>query len=376
MAGSKAPATLFIGAIVTAGLVGWLSLGSSLPTDKAAPVDRGRAIDASVPSEPVPTAQDGTGAESGVPATAGAGEVLDLCGLGRMPVPVGTPIDPPPAWQALPTPLAADVMAAAQAQVMARLAAGSDRQRAAALLMRLPHAEDSDERAALAAQVAAIERAAHDPVISAWTVSICDSDPEVCDADIARRWVDLERDNAAAWMALSRRQFAVPDEADLGMALANRHDVHHGALVATVRKAWPEGEASYLQLPILLHALAVDGMATMALMQGTFNHCKAPLAGSPRAASCKALAESMVQRGDTVLSHKLGAAIGAKLGWPPERLAALKAESEALFPAGPGLHGDRQPYSCESLDRLRGWIDAVEQTGEKASARAMLKAPG
>lgn len=373
MTRSRLIATVAFAIGVAGSLFWWLASPATAVAELPALVEDARPLQAATPIPPFASTEIKVPAASIPPPTASAPAVWDLCGLGRTPAPPGVSSSSPDAWRHLPAPLGEHAIAAARTQLLDSLAVGTERQRAAALLMQFGF---TAMRAQAAAQVITLARATRDPAISAWALSMCEFETDSCDATDARHWVDIERDNAAAWIALSRRKGISPDEIDRGLAQATHHTLHYGALAATVRNAWPATEPQYAQVPLLIEALGVDSALAVPLLQGTLAYCRTPpQAGSTQQRGCGALAESMVQRSDMLISHTVGTAIGDKRGWSAERLAALRADNKALHAGQLSFQGEPQAFSCESVERLRNWVDAVSRSGELASARVRRSAP-
>jgi hypothetical protein len=352
-------------------LFGWLATPAAPVVELPADVEVAHPLRAAASGPSSASSESKVAAASIAPPAASAPALWDLCGFGRTPAPLRASSNAPDAWQHLPAPLGEHSIAAARTRLLEGLAVGTERQRAAALLMQVGFTGIGAMRAQVAAQLVSLARAARDPALSAWALSVCEFETDSCDASDARRWVDIERDNAAAWIALSRRKGISPVELHRGLEQATHHTLHYGALAATVRNAWPATEVQYVQVPLLVDALAVDAALAVPLVQGTLAPCTPPpQAGSPQQRGCDALAESMVQRSDMLVSHTVGTAIGEKLGWSAERVAALRADNKALLAAQPSFEGAHQAFSCESVEQLRSWIDAVSRSGEVASARA------
>ena len=55
-------------------------------------------------------------------------------------------------------------------------------------------------------------------------------------------------------------------------------------------------------------------------------------------------------------------------GWPADRLRPLRDERAALQ-AGSAAIDLAQPYSCESIERARTWLAALDAEGELAWLR-------
>ena len=317
-----------------------------------------------------------------VSAQSDAPLVWDLCGVGRMPVPAAAAIhaiEGRVGFEHLPAPLGEHALADASAQLRSRLERGSARQRAVAVLLQFGSIQTAADVAAMVSQLVVLARDETDPAVIAWTLSMCDAyDPSACGAALARRWIAAEPGNAAAWIALSKREGSSGDEVDGGLAHATHHKLYFGAVAATLRDAWPPDQAQYLLALTLSQGLNLDSLMAIHHTQTSLAHCRS-LGGTGELhhRACDALAHAMVKRGDTLHDHTVGAAIGKRAGWSERRLADVRAEQLALYAqAGRSdLGSDPHPLSCAGLDRLRSWVDRFSQSGQLAGLRGLLDAP-
>jgi len=92
---------------------------------------------------------------------------------------------------------------------------------------------------------------------------------------------------------------------------------------------------------------------------------------------CADIAELLSKRSTTLLDMAIGQALGARVGWPAERLQALRMErdamSQALKPmaAAPGTE-----WSCAQIERETRWVLDMSQFGEIGAARMLIARTG
>lgn len=367
------------GALVTLGLAGlaawWLQWrpaadGPSGGTVGAAPPSTGgRAPRApSVTLPPLPGMDPARLLEaSGLAARFGA---LEVCGVGAVAGQWQRPsADANDMTFELPPALGIDAPNAAIDQLVQALQLSDrPRRRAAALMMQ----REGDAAAALA-QLAA---SSHDPVIAHWAVSACwAGDPQrrpPC-ATLARRWAQLEPDNAAAWLAVLDGEPAAEAEVMQQVAWATRFDEHLGEVMREAHPALRPEWAPYLRAEVLGHAFEA-GAKGLSSYSPLFQHCApAQLADPDRRQRCEAITELLVGRGRTLLAQKIGLRQAERLGWPERRLAPLRAAharaDEALRAAAARerRHGS---HSCEAVEADLRHYQALARDGEWAALSA------
>ena len=112
-------------------------------------------------------------------------------------------------------------------------------------------------------------------------------------------------------------------------------------------------------------------------LNAALKYCSAAeLRGGNRRQTCEALADLLVSRGDTLLDLGVGRALGEKLGWPADRVAALRDEGLALMALQTEQLVTRQPYSCASVENLVAHYAEVARLGELATMREVLRRSG
>jgi hypothetical protein len=129
--------------------------------------------------------------------------------------------------------------------------------------------------------------------------------------------------------------------------------------------------ADYLHLMMLVEGIGVEAALPESGAWAAGNLCRvssaAPLAPS-RQALCRHVADVLTDSSDTLLARALGVRLGEKAGWSEARRAAVRAQTDAIhavaYAPEPGMVDLQQPYSCDGVQRLKSYVDAVADRGE------------
>lgn len=296
--------------------------------------------------------------------------MLEVCGVGAVPGQWQRPW--PEADEMafdLPSALAVDAPSAAVDQLVESLQASSrPRSRGAALMMR----REGDAGDALTQMAAA----SHDPVLAHWALAAClAADPTNrtrCAAQ-ARRWAQLDPDNAVAWLAVMDGEPGAAAEAMQQVVLASRFDEHFGEVLREAAQAARPEWTAYLRLQVLIHAFTADTKGLVSYSP-LLQHCApAQLADPDRRQRCEAIAELMVGRGRTLLAQKVGLVFAKRLNWPEQRMAPLRAaharadealRATAVRTRQHGAHG------CATVEADLQHLQAAVRDGEWAAFSA------
>jgi predicted PhzF superfamily epimerase YddE/YHI9 len=92
---------------------------------------------------------------------------------------------------------------------------------------------------------------------------------------------------------------------------------------------------------------------------------------------CADLAELMAKRSTSLLDMAIGQALGARVGWPSERLQALRQERDAMSQAmKPMAIATGTEWSCAQIERETRWALDRGQFGEIGAARMLIARTG
>ncbi len=226
-----------------------------------------------------------------------------------------------------------------------------------------------------------------DPQVYAWAYQACRrADPSAqgsCQLVSIEQWARLDPSNAMPWLALAREaelrhDATALDDAMFHVASAERLDIGWGQLPSALVEHVPSGDENLVgALGLAIEAIGAEAAEAVAYSTA-MKYCSAnELADANRRENCERVAELLIDRSTMLVERKMGAALGKRLGWPPERLESLRKEHDALF--GTAVHDTVRidgTRSCADLRRELERIRDVARNGEIATARLALEASG
>lgn len=262
-----------------------------------------------------------------------------------------------------------------QRWLTAMQSSADERVRAAGWLIGL---DDSPE--ALRDRLATLAATSRDPLVQAYALRACRSDAaasSACQALSPQNWARLDRDNAAAWLAVAADPRVETEEqldALQQAARGGRVDNHAATLHALVQAAQPPGidDLDRLTMARELAGARGDWLGTEALRR----HCSsAALRDAARVPACEAIAELMVTRAQSLPDLLMAREVGQRLGWTAERLDGLRDETDALTALERQFDG-QESTTCPALARQVAFYADVGRLGEVGALRqALQRAP-
>jgi hypothetical protein len=342
--------------------------------------------------------------------------VVDLCGIGRMPVPglrmpAGAPLSE--VVEKLPDALGLHPMREAWAQVRDALIARGGTDRAWALALEASGGMTGDGQqadgwgrgpATQAAMAALAEQArtSTDAIPLRLALGSCELRPTssspsgasaalgdagvdaACQALDPSRLADLDPSDAHGWL-LRASAAAGPEirrEALEQAAAAPRLTglfFHAPRVVADV---WPAERPAYLRLELVVRAIGVAAaIESMDVPLAAMRFCRdndGNAAGDRAAdrALCDRLARLFLERSNTAQLAMFGNRIGAMAGWPEAEVASTRQTLEGLVAASIGLIvgemvGGASPWSCANIAAMDQHFAASVRDGELSALRAL-----
>jgi hypothetical protein len=196
-----------------------------------------------------------------------------------------------------------------------------------------------------------------------------------------RRWAQLDSGNAAPWMALGSEAAAAGDTGTLNDAMhrvahAGTVDVYWGTLPHELMQALPHGEPALTRTLLTVDAWSAQAVLALPVYQVLARHCAPPLlADANRWQVCDGIARVLTERGRSTFDLDAGASLGQQLGWPPQRVDAIRGERESLAAMAPRLV-DAGGISCASVQRFSQAAELMSLYGELGAYRVMALLSG
>jgi hypothetical protein len=238
-----------------------------------------------------------------------------------------------------------------------------------------------------------LERETNDPAIYAIALSACDAvkTPEPggsCENITRRGWSKLEPDNAAPWLELAGAARAVNDTAAEDAAFAQavnagKIDDYAWSLFGFAEADMPADIGPFERSQLSNWMIGIEAAMSSPQLPASIasKHCTTENVKNDSVRSqCSQLAQLLVNRGTTLIDLAVGTSIGARTGWPEERVAALKEEKEALrgvwTQAEPEPGGVQSEFSCEAAVRRNQMLHESALLGELGAGREAIGLSG
>lgn len=184
----------------------------------------------------------------------------------------------------------------------------------------------------------------------------------------SRQWLQVDRSNALAWLALWAQEPTATDEVLHGLAMSRSADSGFGQLAWLLVQHWPAELPSYLQAPAAIQAFGIEALHLLPNWRPLLAACDAATvrADTNRRAICEATAQLLSTAGRDLQTRAMGLALGDRLGWEPRRRQSLEAAKRAASDAvmSGGLFPVSDPYGCASIAQLRGHLRGLSEQGE------------
>jgi hypothetical protein len=195
-----------------------------------------------------------------------------------------------------------------------------------------------------------------------------------CQALTARRLVALDRDNAAAWIALAVEEPAAVDESLYQASIAARWDDYALAARRFIERVDAQGGLRSLALTQAL--VSVPGSRAVDSLQLVLDRCSVRrLADANLRQQCEQLATTLLERSRNLMLHGTGVTLATTLGRDD---AAPRSELAQLlsFVLNESEHDEAQREALDAscgLGLPRDLLARSARDGELAAAREMLQ---
>jgi hypothetical protein len=236
----------------------------------------------------------------------------------------------------------------------------------------------------------------NDPVIYALAIGQCvgvglDMTPGPCQGLSWEHWAKIDPDNAVPWLWLAAKADRSTDEQGAEDALArasmaSRFDGYSSVVSEIALNALPRDAAPLDKAVAGINVIMTSGIGVPAGEIATTLCSDTAVQQSTRKQQCTSIANTLADRGSTLIELSAASHLSRRLGFPADRQALLQKESQDAkaflslnpwrysFDEGPGVHfvGDLR---CDTVLSYNSFIDALEAAGgrERAALAAMVR---
>jgi hypothetical protein len=225
---------------------------------------------------------------------------------------------------------------------------------------------------------------AGDPAVYAMAVYACgtyfNAPAGACERISLQGWAQRDADNAVPWLLLAGKAHGHDNVAETyafaRAANAEKVDAYNDSLYAFSESEMPKVATPLDRFYLATEVLGLESAITTPQYSIAGRYCSLDaIQEADVRQQCNSLAELLVTKGTTFLDLGEGEAIGARAGWPKDRLTDLKQKRYALmqvitqaWPTGP----DDQ-WSCDGVRRGNDYMDQRDRLGELGAAREALE---
>lgn len=257
---------------------------------------------------------------------------------------------------------------------------------AAGLLLEMKGGSESAADSALLDQLARLAVTSDDPRVYALAYRVCGRAPAAgsCALLSAAQWARVDAGNGEPWLfvldaAAARGDRAQVEEALHRIGTAPRFDDRYQGVAGPIIARAGSSDSDLVAADILMtHAIGVAAALPLPLQRLTQACRETTLADANRRQLCDAVATALAERSDSIVLSSIGANIGKRVGWPLERVIAVRALSVALaetWAPDPGADPRPEPsYSCAVVRATLDRVDRLAQVGEPEVARDWIAA--
>jgi hypothetical protein len=228
-----------------------------------------------------------------------------------------------------------------------------------------------------------------DPAVYATALYACsgkfgDQADGSCGQVSADGWARLDPDNAVPWLLLAGKARDRHDDAAEAQAFgrAAKASMSDSYVYSMYSFAEPElpGDLTPTQRSFLaVEVIGIEAATAHSELNAVSKHCSTEaMQDSNVRLQCSSLAQLWVTRGTTMLDFGIGTRIGARAGWPAQRVKDLRMELDALKQVigETGPAGNDDTWSCDAVQRSNAYVSRMTRLGEMGAAREALERSG
>jgi hypothetical protein len=196
-------------------------------------------------------------------------------------------------------------------------------------------------------------------------------------------WTRADADNAVPWLQLAAKAHREGDGAAEAAAMAHAAQAHQyqpytWSVFPFALAAIPTDATPTERWILSTQVIGVEA-AMPAPYQPLFQYCSRDAQSDVVVRRrCSALAELIVGKAATLLDLSVGISLGARVGWPAERVDKLTQEVSASMWAVNEMPGmdPKQQWSCDSVARGNAYMSQLGELGERGLARQAIEDSG
>jgi hypothetical protein len=196
-------------------------------------------------------------------------------------------------------------------------------------------------------------------------------------------WAKADSENAVPWLQLAakarRENDPVAEAAAFAHAAqAQQFESYNWSLFSFAQPALPGDVTDAERWILSTEVIGVEAAMPMPY-QPLFQYCsRDALSDAAVYQQCNALAELMVKKATTLFDLSLGKSLGARVGWPAERVEKLTQEFKASMQSINQLTASdpKQQWSCDSVARGNAYMAQLDFLGERGLARQAIERSG
>ena len=196
-------------------------------------------------------------------------------------------------------------------------------------------------------------------------------------------WAHADADNAVPWLQLAakarRQNDAAAEAAAFAQAAqAHQYESYNWSLFSFAKAEMPDDVTAADRWFLTAEVIGVEAAMPMPYLP-LFQYCSREALSDARVRQqCNALAELMVNKAMTLSEFSMGKALGARVGWPTDRVDKLtqefKASMQALNQMAPS--DPEQQWSCNSVAGGNAFMSQLNESGERGLARQAIERSG
>jgi hypothetical protein len=196
-------------------------------------------------------------------------------------------------------------------------------------------------------------------------------------------WTRADADNAVPWLQLAAEAHREGDGTAEAAAMAHaaqarQYQPYTWSVFSFAQAAMPTDLTPTDRWILTTQVIGVEA-AMLAPYQPLFQYCSRDAQSDVAVhRQCNALAELMVGKAATLLDLSVGKSLGARVGWPAERVDGLTQEMKASMWAINEMTGvdPEKQWSCDSVARGNAYMSQLGDLGERGLARQAIEDSG